>query len=62
MNRDIVEGNWKIAKGKIKAQFAKLTDQELDEVEGNYEELCGRIQKAYGLTREQVEYDIARLS
>lgn len=62
MNKDIIEGNWQQAKGKIKAQFGKLTDDELAEVEGNYDQLCGRIQKAYGLTREQVEYDIQRLS
>jgi len=62
MNKDIVEGNWHVAKGKIKSRFAKLTDQELDQVDGDYEQLCGRIQKAYGLTREQAEYDIARLN
>lgn len=62
MNRDIIEGNWKMAKGRIKAQWGRLTDDELDEIEGNYEQLCGRIQKAYGLSRDQVEHDLSRLS
>ena len=62
MNRDTIEGNWKMAKGAIKAQWGKLTDDELDQVEGNYEQLCGRIQKAYGLSRDQVDYEISRLS
>jgi uncharacterized protein YjbJ (UPF0337 family) len=62
MNRDIIEGNWKMAKGKVKTQWAKLTDDELDEIKGNYEQLCGRIQKAYGISRDQVEIDISRLS
>jgi uncharacterized protein YjbJ (UPF0337 family) len=61
MNRDTIEGNWKMAKGRIKAQWGKLTDDELDQVEGNYEQLCGQIQKAYGLSRDQVEYDLSRL-
>ena len=61
MNRDIIEGNWKLARGRIKAQWGKLTDEELEQLEGNYEQLCGRIQKAYGLSREQVEHDLARL-
>ena len=62
MNKDIIEGNWKVAKGKIKARFGKLTDDELDQIEGDYEQLCGQLQKAYGLSREQVEYDILRLN
>lgn len=62
MNKDIIRGDWNIAKGKIKAQFGKLTDDDLTEIEGNYDQLCGHIQKAYGLTREQVEYDLARLN
>ncbi len=61
MNRDIIQGNWKMVRGKIKSQWGKLTDDELNQIEGNYEQLCGRIQKAYGLSRDQVEHDISRL-
>jgi uncharacterized protein YjbJ (UPF0337 family) len=61
MNRDIIEGNWKLARGRIKSQWGKLTDDELNQIEGNYEQLCGRIQKAYGLSREQIERDLSRL-
>ncbi len=61
MNRDIIEGNWKLARGKIKSQWGRLTDHELNQIEGNYEQLCGRIQKAYGLSRDQIERDISRL-
>ena len=61
MNRDIIEGNWKQIRGKIKAKWGKLTDNELDAIDGDYEELCGRIQKAYGLSRDQTERDLAQL-
>jgi len=62
MNRDIIEGNWKQVKGRFKARWGKLTDDELDEAEGNYEALCGKIQKAYGLSREEVERELERLN
>ncbi len=62
MNKDILEGNWKQLKGRIKAQWGKLTDDEIEQVQGNYEALCGKIQKAYGLSREQVERDLSRLN
>lgn len=62
MNRDTIEGNWKMIKGKVKERWGKLTDDELDRVEGNYDMLCGKIQKAYGLSRDEVERDIARLN
>lgn len=62
MNRDTIEGSWKMVKGKLKERWGKLTDDELDRVEGNYDMLCGKIQKAYGMSRDEVERDIARLN
>lgn len=62
MNKDIIEGNWRQMKGKVKAKWGKLTDDELDQVEGNYEVLCGKIQEAYGISREEVERDLSRLN
>ncbi|MDQ2641746.1 MAG: CsbD family protein [Pseudomonadota bacterium] len=62
MNRDTIEGSWKEMKGRIKARWGKLTDDELDRVEGNYDILCGKIQKAYGLSRDEVERDLSQLN
>ncbi len=62
MNRDTIEGSWKEMKGRVKARWGKLTDDELDRVEGNYDILCGKIQKAYGLSREEVERDLNQLN
>ena len=50
-----IKGDWNIAKGKLKQQWAKLTDDDLQLVEGKHEELLGRIQKRTGETREAVE-------
>jgi len=62
MNRDTLAGDWKVLKGKIKSKWGKLTDDDLDQVEGNLEMLSGRIQKTYGLTREQVERELDTLN
>lgn len=62
MNRDTIEGSWKEMKGRVKARWGKLTDDELDRVEGNYEILLGKIQKAYGLSREEAERDLSELN
>lgn len=55
MNWDIVQGNWKEFKGKVKAQWGNLTDDELDVIAGKRVELAGRIQKSYGLSKDEVE-------
>lgn len=58
MNWDIVEGNWKQFKGKVKAQWGNLTDDQLDVIAGKRVELSGKIQEAYGITTEEVEKQI----
>jgi uncharacterized protein YjbJ (UPF0337 family) len=50
-----IKGDWNITKGKLKQKWAKLTDSDLQYVEGKHEELLGRIQKRTGETREAVE-------
>lgn len=55
MNRDIAGGNFKQIKGKIKQQWGKLTDDEIDQMEGNAEILAGKLQERYGLTRDDAE-------
>ena len=52
MNNDRMEGNWKQFKGKVQEQWGKLTDDDLDVVEGRREQLVGRIQERHGLTKE----------
>ena len=59
MNLDIMLGNWKLARGMMRSHWARLAADELDEMKGDYEQLCGHIQKAYGLSREQVAYDFS---
>jgi len=58
MKWDTVEGNWRQFKGKVKAQWGKLTDEQLDVIAGKRTELSGKIQKVYGVTKEEAEKQI----
>lgn len=58
MNTDILKGNWKVVKGKVKEMWADLTDDEIARVEGNYDVLVGEIQKKYGHSREKAEESV----
>ena len=58
MNKDILMGNWKQLKGKVKQEWGKLTDDDLDAIEGNYEILAGRLQEKYGLSRDEADKKI----
>lgn len=58
MNWDQIQGNWRQLKGKIKANWGDLTDDDLDSIDGRREELLGRIQKAYGIGRDEATRQI----
>jgi uncharacterized protein YjbJ (UPF0337 family) len=55
MNTLEIKGDWNITKGKLKQKWANLTENDLQYLEGNQEELLGRIQKRTGETREAIE-------
>ncbi|PUA16993.1 CsbD family protein [Glaciimonas sp. PCH181] len=58
MNWDIIEGNWKQLKGKVKAQWGKLTDDHIDVIAGKRDDLSGKIQEAYGVNKDEAEKQI----
>ena len=58
MNWDRVEGNWKEFKGKAQQKWGKLTNDDLDVIEGKRTELSGRLQRRYGVARGEAERQI----
>jgi uncharacterized protein YjbJ (UPF0337 family) len=60
MNWDIVEGNWKQFKGKVKAQWGDLTDDHLDVISGKRTELAGKLQESYGISKDEAEEQIKK--
>jgi uncharacterized protein YjbJ (UPF0337 family) len=55
MNWDQIEGKWKQVKGSAKQQWGKLTDDDLTYVSGKKDELVGKIQERYGITRDEAQ-------
>jgi len=58
MNWDKIEGNWKQFKGKVREQWGRLTDDQLDRIAGKREQLAGKVQEAYGITRDEAERQV----
>jgi uncharacterized protein YjbJ (UPF0337 family) len=58
MNEDRIQGNWKQFKGKVKEQWGKLTDDDLDVIDGRREQLLGKIQERHGITRDEAEKQV----
>ncbi len=59
MNWDRAEGNWKQFKGIVKEQWGKLTDDQLDVIAGKRTQLAGKIQEAYGFSKEEAERQLS---
>jgi uncharacterized protein YjbJ (UPF0337 family) len=58
MNKDRLEGNWLQFKGKVKEQWGKLTDDDLDVIAGKRDQLLGKIQERHGLSQEEAEKQV----
>jgi uncharacterized protein YjbJ (UPF0337 family) len=58
MNEDRLEGNWKQFKGKVKEQWGRLTDDDLDVISGRRDQLAGKIQERHGVARDEAERQI----
>ena len=59
MDWNRVEGNWKQLKGRIREQWGKLTDDDLDRVAGKRDMFVGRIQETYGISKDEADRQIS---
>jgi uncharacterized protein YjbJ (UPF0337 family) len=58
MNNDVFEGSWKQIRGRLKEYWGRLTDDEIDQVEGRYDRMAGLLQEKYGYSRQAAEDEI----
>ncbi len=58
MNDDILKGKWKQLKGKVQAKWGEITDDEMDQIDGNRELLEGKIQEKYGKTKDEAREEV----
>lgn len=59
MNKDEASGNWKQIKGKMKEKWGKLTDDDMQVIEGKRDQLVGKIQERYGYAKDEAEREVA---
>jgi uncharacterized protein YjbJ (UPF0337 family) len=55
MNEDQIKGNWMQFKGKVKEKWGKLTDSDLDVIQGKRDQLVGKPQERYGIAKQEAE-------
>ena len=58
VNEDVLKGKWRQLKGEVKSQWGKLTDDDIDQAEGDAEKLIGRVQERYGYAREDAKREV----
>ena len=55
INSDVLKGKWQQLKGEARIQWGRLTDDDLDQIQGNVEKLAGKLQERYGYAREDAK-------
>jgi len=58
MIEEELKATWHKAKGEAKKQWSKLTDDELNKVEGSYDKLSASLEKHYGYTKDKAKKEI----
>ena len=60
MNKDTLQGQWTQLKGRVRKQWGKLTDDDVDQIRGDAEILAGKIQERYGRGKEEAQREVER--
>jgi uncharacterized protein YjbJ (UPF0337 family) len=58
MNWDTIEGNWQQLKGKMKQEWGAFTDEHLDGIAGQREQLSNKLQEFYGISKDAADAQI----
>lgn len=55
VNEQVLEGKWNEIQGKLRDRWGQLSQDELQQFEGNAQQLVGMIQRKTGVAREKIE-------
>jgi uncharacterized protein YjbJ (UPF0337 family) len=58
VNTDVLKGKWQQLKGEARIQWGRLTDDDMDQIQGNAEKLAGKLQERYGYAKEQAQREV----
>jgi uncharacterized protein YjbJ (UPF0337 family) len=59
MDSDRFKGNWKQLRGSVQEQWGKLTNDDLDVIEGQRDQLVGRLQERYGIEKDEARRQVS---
>lgn len=62
MNWNIIEGKWDQFKGKLRAKWGKLTDDDMDLIAGKRDVLIGKLKERYGYDKARAEKELDTFS
>jgi len=54
----MLKAQWLQMRGKVKEKWGKLTDDDLDTISGQFDQLVGTIQEKYEMTRSKAEAEV----
>jgi uncharacterized protein YjbJ (UPF0337 family) len=58
MNEDVFKGQWKQVRGKAKEWWGKLTDDDLEMINGRFDQMVGKLQERYGYSKDKASSEI----
>ncbi len=58
MNKNVMQGKWKQIRGAVKQQWGKLTDDQIEQINGNYDRLAGVLQEQYGYSQDRARMEV----
>lgn len=62
MNKELLESQWVQAKEYIRSKWDHITDEDIRQINGRYDQLVAKLQQRYGWTREEAEDEIRRFT
>lgn len=60
MDTDTLKGKWEQLKGNIQRDWGKLTNDDMDVIEGDAKILVGKLRERYGMTKEAAEKEVEK--
>jgi uncharacterized protein YjbJ (UPF0337 family) len=58
MNADTLKGQWTKLKGSVREKWGKLTDDDVQQIQGHTQYLIGKIQERYGVARDEAQRQV----
>ena len=58
MNTHTIKGNWTRIKGAVRETWGELTNDDVDQIAGEREQLIGKLQERYGKALDIVEQEV----